>query len=74
VRDAAIDVWSAEGARANPTVARLRAHPSIIATSHIGSHTHGVMERYAMQCARNIAAVVEGRTEDIARFVVRPEH
>ncbi len=73
VHDAAIDVWSAEGVRSSEIVIALRAHPRVMATSHIGSHTDGVLTRYAMQCVRNVVALVEGRSDDIARYVVRAD-
>ena len=71
VRDAAIDVWSTEGVRESDVVKALRAHPSVMATSHIGSHTDGVLHRYATQCVRNVAALVEDRAVDVAKFVVK---
>jgi phosphoglycerate dehydrogenase-like enzyme len=69
---AAVDVWSAEGQRTSETVLALRRHPAVLPTSHIGSHTTGSLYRYAMQCARNIVAVVDGRSDDVAAFVVDP--
>jgi phosphoglycerate dehydrogenase-like enzyme len=70
---AAIDVWSIEGAAtASDTVRALRSHPAVFPTSHIGAHTTGVLHRYAMQCAQNIAAAVEGRLDDIRRYIVSP--
>ena len=71
VRDAVLDVWSAEGARSTPVVDALRAHPRVLPTSHIGSHTESVLERYSMQCVRNVIALVENRPGDVARYVVR---
>jgi phosphoglycerate dehydrogenase-like enzyme len=70
---AAVDVWSAEGQRTSETVLALRRHPAVLPTSHIGSHTTGSLRRYAMQCARNIVAVVDGRADEAAAFVVDPE-
>jgi phosphoglycerate dehydrogenase-like enzyme len=69
---AAVDVWSTEGEHANDVVRALRRHPAVLPTSHIGSHTTGSLRRYAMQCARNIAAMVEGRPSDVAAYVVDP--
>jgi len=69
---AAIDVWSAEGQRTSETVQALRRHPAVLPTSHIGSHTTGSLRRYAMQCARNIVALVDGRSDEVAAFVVDP--
>jgi phosphoglycerate dehydrogenase-like enzyme len=69
---AAVDVWSAEGRRTNDTVVALRRHPAVLATSHIASHTTGSLHRYAMQCARNIVALVERRSDEIAAFLVDP--
>jgi D-3-phosphoglycerate dehydrogenase / 2-oxoglutarate reductase len=73
VRAAAIDVWSAEGgAAATETVRALRSHPAVLPTSHIGAHTTGVLYRYAMQCAQNIVATVEGRPGDVSQYIVDP--
>jgi len=69
---AALDVWSAEGQRTSETVLALRRHPAVLPTSHIGSHTTGSLHRYAMQCARNIVALVDGRSDEVAAFVVDP--
>jgi phosphoglycerate dehydrogenase-like enzyme len=69
---AAVDVWSAEGQRTNDTVLALRRHPAVLPTSHIGSHTTGSLHRYAMQCARNIVAFADGRSDEVAAFVVDP--
>ena len=69
---AAVDVWSAEGQRTNETVLALRHHPAVLPTSHIGSHTTGSLRRYAMQCAHNIVALVDGRMDEVAAFVVDP--
>jgi D-3-phosphoglycerate dehydrogenase / 2-oxoglutarate reductase len=66
VRAAAIDVWSKEGrpsaaeASADDTVGLLRRHPAVLATSHIGAFTSGVLQRCAMQCAQNIVAAIDG--------------
>jgi phosphoglycerate dehydrogenase-like enzyme len=65
---AAVDVWSAEG----QTVLALRRHPAVLPTSHIASHTTGSLHRYAMQCARNIVALVDGRSDEVAAFVIHP--
>jgi D-3-phosphoglycerate dehydrogenase / 2-oxoglutarate reductase len=72
VRAAAIDVWSAEGPQANDVVRALRRHPAVLPTSHIGSYTVGNLHRYAMQCARNITALVNGRPSDVADYMVGP--
>jgi phosphoglycerate dehydrogenase-like enzyme len=72
VSAAALDVWSAEGQRTSETVLALRGHPAVLPTSHIGSHTTGSLYRYAMQCARNIVALVDGRSDEVAAFVVDP--
>jgi phosphoglycerate dehydrogenase-like enzyme len=69
---AAIDVWSAEGQRTSDTVVALRRHPAVLPTSHIASHTTGSLHRYAMQCARNIVALVDLRSGEVAAFVVDP--
>jgi D-3-phosphoglycerate dehydrogenase / 2-oxoglutarate reductase len=72
VHAAAVDVWSAEGLRMNKTVLGLRRHPAVLPTSHIGSHTTGGLHRYAMQCARNIVALVHGHSDEVVAFVVDP--
>ena len=72
VRAACIDVWSAEGAKDNAAVRALRRHPSVLPTSHIGAFTHGVQQRYAMICARNIIAAIAGDADALAPFLVRP--
>jgi D-3-phosphoglycerate dehydrogenase / 2-oxoglutarate reductase len=72
VGTAAVDVWSTEGQHANDVVRALRRHPGVLPTSHIGSHTTGSLRRYAMQCARNITALVNGRPSDVAAYVVDP--
>jgi phosphoglycerate dehydrogenase-like enzyme len=72
VRAAAVDVWSAEGQRTSETVAALRRHPAVLPTSHIGSHTTGSLHRYAVQCARNIVALVDGHSDHVAAFAVDP--
>ncbi len=69
---ACIDVWSAEGTKETELVRALRRHPSVLPTSHIGAYTSGVQRRYAMRCARNIAAVIAGRPDEVARYIVRP--
>jgi D-3-phosphoglycerate dehydrogenase len=69
---AAVDVWSAEGQRTSETVLALRRHPAVLPTSHIGSHTRGSLHCYAMQCARNIVAAVDGRSEEVAAFMIDP--
>ena len=72
VHDAAIDVWSAEGAKTSEVVLALRRHPAVLPTSHLGAYTTGVRHRYAMQVSRNIVALVDGKPEDVAGFVVDP--
>jgi phosphoglycerate dehydrogenase-like enzyme len=72
VSAAAVDVWSAEGQRTSETVLALRRHPAVLPTSHVGSHTTGSLRRYAMQCARNIVASVDGRSDEVAAFVIDP--
>ena len=73
VHDAAIDVWSAEGPRSSDIVSALRMHPSVLATSHIGSHTNGVLERYSMQCARNVVAILANQARDVARYIIKTD-
>ncbi len=70
VSAAAIDVWSIEGDRTSQIVTALRQHPAVLPTSHIGAFTTGVQRLYAIQVARNIAAVVEGRIAEIAAYIV----
>jgi D-3-phosphoglycerate dehydrogenase len=66
---AAIDVWSAEGPNDSEIVRRLRTHPGVLPTSHIGAFTQGVQHLYAVQVALNIAAAVEGRLTDITPYL-----
>jgi D-3-phosphoglycerate dehydrogenase len=56
VRDAAVDVWSTEGAEPTEIVRTLQYHPSVLPTTHIGAFTRGVQHRCAMQVAANIVA------------------
>jgi phosphoglycerate dehydrogenase-like enzyme/broad specificity phosphatase PhoE len=70
VRAAAIDVWSAEKEARNETVDALRNHPSVFPTPHIAGRTHAVIERSAMACAQNIAALVEGRRSEVSSAIV----
>jgi phosphoglycerate dehydrogenase-like enzyme len=72
VRAAAIDVWSTERDHSNEFVGALRRHPAVLPTSHVAAFTTGVLRRYAMQCARNIVAAVNGATADVAPFIVDP--
>jgi D-3-phosphoglycerate dehydrogenase len=73
VRSAAIDVWSSEGAKDSDIVRTLRRHPSVLPTSHIGAFTTGVQQLYATQVARNIIAVSQGRLDEIAEHLVKPD-
>lgn len=73
VRSAAIDVWSSEGKSTNETVRALRASPVVFPTSHIAAYTIGVQQRYAIQCARNVVALVEGRRQEVEDCLVHPE-
>jgi phosphoglycerate dehydrogenase-like enzyme len=54
------------------TLQRLRQHPAVLATSHIGAFTTGVLERGGMQCARNIIAVVAGAHTGISGHIALP--
>jgi phosphoglycerate dehydrogenase-like enzyme len=83
VRAAAVDVWSTEGPIAperseaprgngTDTVGLLRRHPAVLATSHIGAFTRGVLHRCAIQCARNIIAAVDGEAAEMTGFFAEP--
>lgn len=70
VKSAAIDVWSAEGGESNDVVSALRGHPNVLPTPHIAGYTAGVMVRAAMECARSVVAIVEGRRTETADTIV----
>jgi len=72
VKSAGIDVWSTEGAGTTDIVQALRRHPGVLPSSHIGAFTQGVQRLYAVQVARNIAAIVEGREAEIAPYIADP--
>jgi D-3-phosphoglycerate dehydrogenase len=69
VRDAAIDVWSAEAGESTELVRKLRRHPAVLPTSHIGAFTRGVQQRCALQCAQNIIAEVGRTASDGPTFI-----
>lgn len=57
---ACLDVFSREGAPLDPTLARLAACPSVIATPHLGGSTAEAREAIAAELAARLHALLEG--------------
>jgi D-3-phosphoglycerate dehydrogenase len=66
VRGAALDVFGEEPPPPDSASARLRAHPRVLATSHIAGSTLEALDRVAIQLAGDLVAVLRGRPPSFA--------